>query len=224
MSWCRRCLMSSMSQRCSFLCSRHVGTVFLFVLSWVQYAYGGDVSDALQDKLNSIHTMSASFNQVVHANKREVSHSSGTMALLRPGHFRWQTTNPMAQLVLADGQHLWVYDVDLEQVTVKKQDRGLGKTAALFLSGYTDNLARDFDVTSYTKGNQLYFDLHSKSKKANFKRVQLVFVGHELRGIELYDELGQHTVVLFSHVKNNPTLASALFKFKIPKGVDVVDQ
>lgn len=197
--------------------------LFLMLL-WAQNARCDAVSDTLQSKLNAIHTMSAAFSQVVNANKREVSRSSGTMALSRPGHFLWHTKKPMEQLVLADGQHLWVYDVELEQVTVKKQEKGLGGTAALFLSGYGDTVTRDFDVTTYSKDNKTYFDLRSKSSKANFQRVTLVFVGKELNGLELYDQLGQHTDVTLSKIKNNPTLAPAVFKFKTPKGVDVVEQ
>ena len=140
------------------------------------------------------------------------------------GMLCWQTKSPLAQLVVADGQHLWIYDVDLEQVTVKKQEKGLGGTAALFLSGYGDTVTRDFDVTTYNKGNKAYFDLHSKSSKANFQRVKLVFVGDELSGLELYDQLGQHTTVVLTNIKNNTTLSPALFKFKTPKGVDVVEQ
>ena len=130
----------------------------------------------------------------------------------------------MAQLVIADGQHLWIYDVDLEQVTVKKQDKGLGGTAALFLTNYGDTVTRDFDVSTHKEGQTAAFDLRSKSNKANFQRVILLFTDDMLSGIELFDQLGQHTVVHLSHIKNNPTLAAALFKFKTPKGVDVVDQ
>ncbi len=197
--------------------------LLLFLLS-VNTAFCDVVSETLQSKLNAIRTMSASFHQVVKAKQREVSHSSGTMALSRPGRFRWQTKNPMEQLVVADGQRLWVYDVDLEQVTEKKQEKGLGGTAALFLSGYNDTVTRDFDVTTYTKGNTVYFDLHSKSNKANFQRMKITFVGDALSGLELFDQLGQHTVVVLSQVKNNPTLSAGLFKFKTPKGVDVVEQ
>ena len=79
--------------------------------------------DLLQTKLNDIRTMTATFKQTVKAKHRVVSRSSGTMALQRPGRFRWQTVQPMTQLMVADGQQIWVYDKDLEQVTVKKQIR-----------------------------------------------------------------------------------------------------
>lgn len=196
----------------------------MVLLSWMPLAYCDAVSDAVQVKLNSIRTMTAKFNQVVMANKRQISHSSGTMALARPGHFRWQTLQPMAQLVIADGHKLWVYDEDLEQVTVKKQDKGLGGTAGLFLSGYNDTVVRDFNVTVKTQGKTSQFDLQAKSIKANFQRVKLTFEGDVLSAIELFDQLGQHTDVHLSAIKINPKLDNALFQFKTPKGVDVVEQ
>lgn len=196
----------------------------LLLCLFAQQTWCDVISETLQSKLNAIRTMSASFSQVVNAKKREVSRSTGTMALSRPGRFRWQTKSPMEQVVIADGQRLWIYDVDLEQVSVKKQEKGMGGTAALFLSGYNDTVTRDFDVTTYKKGDKEYFDLQSKSGKANFQRMKLVFVGNELRGLELFDQLGQHTDVKLSSIKNNPKLPANLFKFKTPKGVDVVEQ
>ncbi|ASQ45404.1 outer membrane lipoprotein chaperone LolA [Legionella clemsonensis] len=183
-----------------------------------------DSAENLQNKLNTIRSLTATFSQVVKSKERELSSSSGKMALERPGRFRWETKDPMEQLVIADGEQLWVYDVDLEQVTVKKQEKGVGGTAALFLSGYDDTVARDFDVTESTKGKKQLFDLHSKSNKANFQRVKLIFVGDVLSGIEMYDQLGQHTIVHLKNVKTNPKLGANLFKFKPPKGTDVVQQ
>jgi len=194
------------------------------LLVWAQHVFSDSAGDVLQAKLNAIRTMSATFKQVVKAKKREISRSSGTMALARPGRFRWHTKSPMEQVVVADGTRLWVYDVDLEQVSVKKQDKGVGGTAALFLSGYDDTVARDFDVTKSTRGKKDYFDLRSKSSKANFQRVKLIFLSDALQGMELFDQLGQRTEVKLNNVKTNPKLASGLFKFKTPKGVDVVEQ
>ncbi|MCW8443904.1 outer membrane lipoprotein chaperone LolA [Fluoribacter gormanii] len=178
----------------------------------------------LQTKLNSIRSMTAVFKQSVKAKHRVVSRSSGTMALQRPGRFRWQTLQPMAQLMVADGQKIWIYDKDLEQVTVKTQKKGLGGTAALFLSGYDDTVTRDFTVTQSNMGNEIVFDLKSKSPKANFQRIKLVFRQNSLTGLELYDQLGQVTTVQLSQIKLNPKLATGLFQFKTPKGVDVVQQ
>jgi outer membrane lipoprotein carrier protein len=199
--------------------------LFIILLAWVtNTAWCETATEAVQAKLNAIRSMSAHFTQVVKAGKREVSNSSGVMALFRPGRFRWETTSPMAQLVVADSKHLWIYDVDLEQVTVKKQEKGVGGTPALFLSGYDDTVARDFDVVEISKGVKSVYELHAKSTKENYQRVTLTFNGTDLSEIEFYDQLGQHTSVHLSHIKNNPKLAMNLFEFKPPKGVDVVKQ
>ncbi|MBI2786721.1 MAG: outer membrane lipoprotein chaperone LolA [Legionella longbeachae] len=194
----------------------------LFSISTV--VFGQTPGELLQSKLNSMRSMTASFKQAVKAKQHVVSRSSGTMALQRPGRFRWQTTEPMAQLMIADGQNIWVYDKDLEQVTVKKQQKGLGGTAALFLSGYDNTVTRDFNVTQSTVGNELVFDLKSKSPKANFQRIKLMFRQDNLTGLVLYDQLGQVTTVKLSQIKLNPKLTAGLFQFKKPKGVDVVQQ
>lgn len=203
-------------------------TLFFLLYCWGAQASCDVPCDALQAKLNALSTMTARFEQVVNATTREISRSSGTMALARPGRFRWQTDKPLVQWVIADGRQVWVYDVDLEQVTVKKQDKGLGGTAGLFLSGYNDTLAKDFHVTVKTqkKGGHIKqsFDLKATSSKANFQRVKLRFADNDLIGIELFDQLGQHTDIQLSHIKTNPSLATSLFQFKIPKDVDVVEQ
>lgn len=193
----------------------------LFLALCLSQAWSQTPAEAVQAKLNAIRSMSAHFTQTVTAGKRNVSSSSGNMALFRPGRFRWETLDPMEQLVVADSRQLWIYDVDLEQVTVKKQDKGMGGTPGLFLSGYDDTVARDFDV-SETAANT--FDLRAKSNKENYQRVTLIFQGDALQRIEFHDQLGQHTVVKLSKVKNNPKLAETLFQFKPPKGVDVVRQ
>ena len=200
------------------------GFIVVMMSLFISVAHGDVISENLQKKLNAIRTMSAHFSQVVKANQRELSRSSGSMALARPGRFRWQTQHPMEQLVVADGHRLWIYDIDLEQVTVKPQDHGLGGTAGLFLSGYNDTVTKDFNVTMLVNGNQQTFDLHATSNKASFQRVKLKFVGDALHGIELFDQLGQHTDVQLQAIKTNPKLADSLFSFKPPKGTDVVNQ
>ena len=195
--------------------------IFLF---WMPSAYCNEASTALQTKLNAIRTMSAHFSQTVGSKNRALSRSSGTMALARPGRFRWQTIQPMAQLVVADGRHLWIYDTDLEQVTVKKQNHSLGGTAGLFLSGYNETVSSDFDVTMKKQDNTTIFNLRAKSNKAGFQQVKLMFDGDALNGIELFDQLGQHTEVHLRQIKTNPVLLDRLFQFKPPKGTDVVRQ
>lgn len=194
------------------------------LMSFSAAAFCEAADQVLQTKLNAIRSMTASFKQVVKAKERVVSRSSGTMALQRPGRFRWQTKEPMAQLMIADGQRIWIYDTDLEQVTVKKQEKGLGGTAALFLSGYDNTVTRDFTVVQSGSGDNSVFDLQAKSPKANFQRMKLVFHKDMLTELVLFDQLGQVTTVQLAKTKLNPQLAVSLFQFKTPKGVDVVQQ
>jgi outer membrane lipoprotein carrier protein len=198
--------------------------VAFLMLIIMHSALADSASATLQEKLNAIQTMTASFSQVIKAKQRDLSNSSGTMALSRPGRFRWYTKDPMPQLVVADGKKLWVYDEELEQVTVKKQDKGIGGTAGLFLSGYDNTVSRDFDVVEKKEGKQSRFDLAAKSSKENFQRVKLYFDGETLNKMEMFDQLGQHTIVKLKKIKTNPKLSQSLFTFKAPKGVDVVKQ
>ncbi|MBA2648508.1 MAG: outer membrane lipoprotein chaperone LolA [Legionella sp.] len=178
----------------------------------------------LQNKLNVLHTMSALFEQEVKVQNRALSYSSGNMALQRPGLFRWEIKSPMEQLIVADGHKMWVYDKDLEQVTVKKQTKELGGTAALFLSGDNETLGHDFDVSQKEQEGMMIFDLRAKSTQANFQTIQLIFKQNTLTSLRLLDQLGQITIVTLSNMQINPKLSSTLFQFTPPKGVDVVHQ
>lgn len=201
---------------------------WLVVIYWLQlsaYAMSDTAESRLQQKLNNLTTMTARFKQIVRAEGREVSRSNGKMALKRPGRFRWHTLSPMEQLVVADGNKLWVYDVELEQVTVKKQQKGIGGTPGLFLSGYDDTVSRDFHVKEkQEKRNRVKYDMRAKSKKENYQQVKMTFDKDKLVQLILYDQLGQKTIVDLSRIQTNPTIKSSRFYFKPPKGVDIVKQ
>lgn len=197
---------------------------FIVLFVFMHSGFAASAAQALQKKLNAIRTMKANFKQVVRTDERVVSRSSGSMALSRPGRFRWDTKEPMAQLVIADGKKMWVYDVELEQVTVKKQKKSLNGTAALFLSGYDDTVARDYRVSMTKKNGLQRFDMQSKEPEKGFQRVKMTFDGKVLKRMDLYDQLGQVTQVSLSQVKLNPSLAKKLFQFTPPEDVDVVRQ
>ncbi|MCA0403459.1 MAG: outer membrane lipoprotein chaperone LolA [Proteobacteria bacterium] len=198
--------------------------IFISLFLLMKATFCQSDSDVLQTKLNKMHSLTANFKQVVKDKKREISNSTGIMALQRPGLFRWHTKEPMEQILVADSKKLWIYDVELEQVTVKKQDKSLGGTAALFLSGYNNKVTDDFDVRAKRDGQKEIFDLNAKSNKANFQHLKLVFQNDVLTSLEMDDQLGQHTIVDLSQIKLNPNVAKSLFQFKPPKGTDVVEQ
>lgn len=199
--------------------------MFVFVLlSFMSSVWASDAKSDFQQRFHAIRTMHATFNQSIEFKTRASSTSSGKMALARPGRFRWETLKPMTQLVVADGTRLWIYDEDLEQVTVRKQSGALQSAAGLFLSDNDDHLLQSFDVSVAKKGKMTHFDLHSKSTRADFKHVIFLFEDNMLRGMELFDALGQHTIVRFQNIKINAAVPAQMFKFTPPHGVDVIDE
>lgn len=195
-------------------------------LCWgiMSYAYAESPDLQIQKKLAAIRTMHAHFSQSVRTKHKIISKSSGTMVLAKPNQFRWETQRPMAQTVIADGRKVWIYDVELEQVTVSKQTRTLGAAGAIFLSQDPGAIRRDFKVQFNQQGTNEIFDLLAKSSKASFDKVRVIFVNDTLQTIELDDQLGQHIIIHLSQVVVNQPEPASVFKFRIPKGVDVVQQ
>ena len=187
-------------------------------------AYAQTPETVVQQKLSAIQTMHAHFTQTVRGKRHQMSDSSGEMVVARPNRFRWQTRRPMAQTIIADGKKVWVYDVELEQVTVSKQTQNLGAAGALFLSQDATAVQHDFTVTMQQHGATEIFDLHAKSSKSNFERVRLIFDNNLLTTIAMDDQLGQHTTIHLSQVTVNQPEPAHLFQFRIPAGVDVVQQ
>lgn len=202
--------------------SRSIGIFVL--LSCFSVVCAADAKSDFQQKFHAIRTMQATFIQAVEFKTRASTTSSGKMSLVRPGRFRWDTLKPIKQLVVADGSRLWIYDEDLEQVTVKKQASALQSAAGLFLSDNDDHLLQSFDVSTKKNGPITSFDLRSKSARADFKHVIFLFEDKTLRGMELFDALGQHTTVRFQNIKINTVLPNQTFKFVPPHGVDVIDE
>lgn len=200
-----------------------IGILFCFC-SMVCAVYAESEATVVQNKLSAIQTLHAHFTQTIQSQQRSMSSSSGEMVLVRPDKFRWQTKRPMAQTVIADGKQLWIYDVELEQVTVSRQSQNLGIAGALFLSQDPNSVQQNFAVKASRQGSIEIFDLHAKSSRANFERVRLVFEKNQLTTIELYDQLGQHSTLRFSKIVMNHSESPALFQFHIPPGVDVVYQ
>jgi outer membrane lipoprotein carrier protein len=199
---------------------------FLGLLVWsiTTLTWGETAGEVLWDTLSHISSMHASFTQKVTVKKRELSQSSGTMAFERPGHFRWQTKAPMEQLLVADGKKFWLYDVELEQVTVRPQKEMMGAAAGLFLGDDSTRFFQDFNVTEAHEDKADVFKLEATAKQANIQRMTLRFEETKLVSMDLHDQLGQRTAIAFKQIKNNTALPSRLFRFSPPAGVDVVEQ
>lgn len=179
----------------------------------------------LTDYLNNLHTFKANFSQFVFsASKKEQQKSQGTIIVKSPDKFYLEYTQPYKTLYVADGEKLWSYDEDLEQVVVKAQGDLLINTPAMLL-GNPNDLTKSYFIEN--KGmieGLLWFELTPKKDDGNFESVSLVFDKAELIAMEMRDNFGQVTRLGFSNVEKNLSLTTNQFKFIPPKDVDVIGQ
>lgn len=169
-------------------------------------------------------SLRADFNQViVNENGMPGPKTSGVFYLQRPGKFRWDYLKPYKQEITATGGKVWFYDVDLEQVTVKRLNQAIGSTPALLLSGEVA-LEKNFEIESQGLEEGLYWiKLLPKDEDSGFKYVLIGLAGDTLAGMELSDNFGQLTRIYFANVQTGVRLEPGLFEFKPPSGVDVFE-
>jgi outer membrane lipoprotein carrier protein len=149
--------------------------------------------------------------------------SSGTFLFARPGKFIWSYEKPYQQLLQADGDKLYVYDKDLNQVTVRKLGGALGASPAAILFGSND-LEKNFTLhDAGVKDGIDWLELTPKSKDTQFQRVGIGFRDGNLEAMELHDVFGNVTLLTFSNIQKNPSLPADQFKFTVPKGADVIN-
>ena len=181
--------------------------------------------DMLRIFLQQTTTGKARFAQIiVDKNLKQLQQATGTMQFARPGKFRWEYEKPYEQLIVGDGSRLWVYDKDLNQVSVRKLDKALGDSPAALLAG-SNEIEKIYSLTNL--GNQEgldWLEAVPKSKENAFERIRLGFSPSGLEAMELRDQFGQITVIKFAAVERNPKLAPELFRFVPPKGADVISE
>ncbi|MCP5268813.1 MAG: outer membrane lipoprotein chaperone LolA [Zoogloeaceae bacterium] len=184
-----------------------------------------DALDRLRSFLETTKTLRAEFTQtVIPKNGRKPQFSSGAMVLSRPHKFRWQIEKPYPQLIVGDGEKVWLYDPELKQVTVKKQGTALaGSPAALLAGEGMAALEQHFGLRNLENKDGLeWVEAVPKSTDSGFERVRLGFAGNELRAMELVDSFGQTTSLVFSRVERGLKLEAATFRFTPPAGADVL--
>lgn len=182
-----------------------------------------DAVSRLNQFVVEVSEFQAMFSQtVVDADGNIIEEADGEFLLSRPGKFRWDYVRPYAQQIVADGQRIWFYDEDLEQITVKDQDAALADTPAGLLSG--KSMPEDaYNITAIDKADDLqWVELTPKDDESNYQRVQLGFDDTGLQQMLMTDAFDQQTSLQFTDVKINPSLAADRFAFTPPAGVDVV--
>lgn len=173
--------------------------------------------------LQDVHSLKADFVQVVlDSNLKQVKQSTGTLSIKRPDRFRWDYLKPNSEIIVADGKRLWLYDVDLQQVTVKLLNDTLAASPAVLLSGSND-VEKSFSVEDLgEKDGMEWVSLLPKVKDTDFDNVKLGFKGDDVAVMELKDNLGNLTRITFSKLQRNVSVADDAFKFTPPKGADVI--
>jgi outer membrane lipoprotein carrier protein len=184
-------------------------------------------AESLPDLLNNVRTMKSSFVQTVYDNKNKpIQQSYGTMAMKRPGLFRWDVKKPIPQLIVANQTRLWIYDPDLEQVTVRSLKKAAGDTPALLLSHVSGVLEKNYTVQVSPKNTSQskWFTLTPRGADSMFASIKLGFVNNEISEMRLQDHLGHQTRIQFKNSQENIAIPDNLFVFKAPRGVDVIDE
>ena len=179
-------------------------------------------AERLDAALDGLTSFRAEFRQtVIDAGGQQTDSAEGTVALARPGKFRWDYRTP-PQLIVSDGTTVWLYDTDLEQVTVRPAAEALVGTPALLLSGQAD-IRAEFTVTDGGTSDGLSWSVLSPTDaQSDFRELHVGIADGDLRRMILVDRLGQTTRLDFERIERNPRLEPGSFSFTPPPGVDVI--
>lgn len=184
-----------------------------------------DGASSLKDFYRNTQTLQAGFHQIVTDKQgRKVQEVQGQMQLLRPNKFRWDYLAPFEQQIVSDGKQVWLYDVDLAQVTVRAVSKALGASPAALLAGQSA-LEDNFKITTtYRQGDLDWVSMQPKAQDTGFEKMSLGFKDDALQAMDLTDSFGHQTKITFSQIERNPKLEAKAFLFKAPKGVDVIGE
>jgi outer membrane lipoprotein carrier protein len=208
---------------------KNILAVLLAICAAAAHASG---LDALEGFLKNVKSGRAAFTQVVTSPSREgqpakTRTSTGTFEFARPKHFRFDYKKPFEQVIVADGQTLWLYDADLNQVTARKQDAVLGSTPAALIASASNlgTLQRDFDFEAAPDKDGMQWAVATpKNKDGQLNTMRVGFRGNELAQLEIVDGFGQRSVITFDKMELNAPIAPQRFQFKPPQGAAVVKQ
>lgn len=200
--------------------------LLLVALAFYAGASHADAVDALREFTRDAQSGRATFTQVVTApGSAKQKTSSGSFEFARPNRFRFAYNKPYEQVIVGDGQQVWLYDVDLQQVTVRPMDQALGATPAALLAGA--NVEKDFELKTQpsTQGIDWVQAMpRVRSESVSLQSLRVGFKGNTLAALELVDSFGQRSLLTFGDVAINAPLPAETFRFTPPKGVEVLRQ
>lgn len=195
------------------------------VLANATAAQAATGTEALNQFLSGLRTLESEFHQTLYdENLKKLEEARGLMYLERPDRFRWDYRQPNAQLIVGDGEKVWLYDRELAQVTVRNMDDALESTPAMVLSS-KEPVNKNFEVSNLADENGLtWVGLKPRQKDAGFAHIRIGFADGVLRIMELTDNFGQLTRLEFSNLIRNHPIIDDAFRFSPPAGVDVIGE
>ena len=202
---------------------RALGVALALVFA-LPLAARADPVDTLRSFVHDVKSGHAAFTQTVTSpDGVKKKTSSGTFDFSRPNRFRFVYEKPFEQTIVGDGEKVWIYDADLNQVSSRKLGQALGATPAALLAG--GSIERDFDLSDLpAQGGLDWVEAKPKAKDGAFQSVRVGFRGNELAALEIIDSFGQKSLLQFSGFVANAPVAAELFRFKVPPGADVIEQ
>lgn len=201
-------------------------TRLLFILSLlIPFASHAGGVDQLQAFFENTQSLKADFRQtVVDSQGRKVQEVDGTMQLQRPGKFRWDYNKPYVQQIIGDGEKVWLFDPELNQVTIRTVDKAIGSSPAALLAG-SKEIEKGFELRDEGRQDDLEWVMATpKDKENSFEKVYLGFQNNLLKEMEMRDNFGHITVIEFFNLQVNPKLPAKTFSFVPPAGADVVGE
>ena len=199
---------------------------FLLILLLVFHSFAyADSLDRFKAFVRDTQSARADFEQKVYGRDGKLTQeSSGSFVFQRPGRFRWTYAEPVDQVIVGDGERVWIYDRDLNQVTVRKLSRALGSTPAALLAGASD-VEQAFELRDAgTRDGLEWMEARPKEREAGFEVVRMGFGPQGLQAMELVDHFGHTTRLRFSNLQRNPKVDPAEFRFEPPEGADVLGE
>jgi len=202
--------------------SRIILLFFLFSISFSAWCLTEEELSAVLTSSN--HFKADFYQQVIDADDLIIQEASGFFALKKPGRFKWHYKSPLSQQIVADGRNLWMFDIDLAQVTVQPISDALG-SAPIMLLTKNKPLKEDFEIREMSMAFGLnWIALVPRIRDTEFYRIEIGVDRNDIREMKLYDHFEQTTIIRFSNIQYDAMLSDAAFEFVIPKGVDVVGE
>jgi outer membrane lipoprotein carrier protein len=188
------------------------------------FAARADAVDTLRQFVETAKTGHATFTQTVTSpDAKKTKSSSGTFDFSRPNRFRFAYAKPFEQVIVADGQKVWIYDADLNQVSSRKFSQAVGATPAALLAG--GSLDRDFTLSALPSKDGIdWVQALPKEKDGPFQSLRIGFKGRDLSTLEIVDSFGQKSLLQFRQMATNVPMSPEKFEFKVPQGADVIEQ